>query len=69
MVSGVWSPGQLGGGWENGSFSAWRREGQGRDCTCCPLPHNGYVKEQMEPEVLSGSEQGMGCKLQQGKHQ
>lgn len=32
------------------------------------LPHlMGYVREQMEPEVPSGSEQGTGCKLQQGK--
>lgn len=41
MVSGGWSPGQVGRGWGNRCFSAWRREGQGRDCTCCPLPHNG----------------------------
>lgn len=41
MVSGGWSPGQVGRGRRNKSFSAWRREGQGRDCTCCPLPHNG----------------------------
>lgn len=52
-----------------GLFQPGEKKAKGETALAVLSHIMGYVREQMEPEVLSSSEQGVGCNLQQGKCQ